>query len=91
MYCTLVPCIIGTKHASRIASAGAKLSMRHEAICKQSEIYLGCADDFSEVNIHPAVALYHVAIVCLSILQFYQLQHMRSQGCSLYAISSEGQ
>ena len=35
------------------------------------EDHLGCANDLSEVNIHPAVTLDHVSIVGLSIFQLH--------------------
>ena len=59
------------------SQAGMMLSVLCIRHCYECE-YLGCADDLSEMDIHPAVTLHHVSIVCLAILQFHQLHSRRS-------------
>ena len=41
---------------------------------------LGGADDFSEVNVHPAVAQDHVPVVCFPILELHQLRRWGGAG-----------
>lgn len=35
--------------------------------------HFACADDLTQVDVHPCVTKHHVSIVCLPILQLYQL------------------
>ena len=44
------------------------------AHCPAQHTHLRCADDLPQMHIHPAVALHHVPIVGLPILQLHQLQ-----------------
>ena len=42
-------------------------------LLQKSSTHLGCADDLSKPNIHPAITLHHVTIICLSILKLHKL------------------
>lgn len=47
----------------------------------KSMVYLGCADDFTQVDVHPCVAAYQVTIVRFAILQLDQLKSIKRRNC----------
>jgi len=52
---------------------------------KKTYWHLGCADDFTEMDVHPSITIDQMPIISLSIFQFHQLlQHTSTMNYKLH-------